>query len=82
MGVVFTLLVFLSLDKTEGREGPWADTLCFSSTCHHGYGMQGGPRDRGPVWQEGQCPAHLMLSSGLVLWTCTSHMGQYLLVSR
>lgn len=32
--------------------------------------------------REGQRRAHLMLSSGLVLWTCTSHMGQYLLVSR
>lgn len=26
--------------------------------------------------------AHLILSSGRVLWTWTSHMGQYLLVSK
>lgn len=38
------------------------------------------PEDR--QGREGQCQAHLMLSSGRVLWTCTSHMGQYLLVSR
>lgn len=25
---------------------------------------------------------YLILSSGLVLWTCTSHIGQYLLVSK
>lgn len=68
--------------KTEGGEGPWAHAPCFSPTCLCSCREHGGLRDRGSAWREGQRPAHLMLSSGLVLWTCTSHMGQYLLVSR
>lgn len=45
-------------------------------------GRDGGEHPGGSQGLEGQHQAHLMLSSGRVLWTCTSHMGQYLLVSR
>lgn len=89
-GVVFTPLAFRSLDKLDTEQGEGQGpglTPCASPLCHLGCRKQGrlrteGSSPRGSAWQEGQRQAHLMLSSGLVLWTCTSHMGQYLLVSR